>query len=115
MARLEQRIDAQERLIEGMMRKLERDGMERLVRELEVDVAAMIAELRVAGHPQLLRGRRATLAHTKHGANLSPEARREIRRQSAAATRARKPVGHGKGAVRDPETRRRARAQAQGG
>lgn len=127
MARLEQRLDAQartvselqtriddkDRAIASMTTRLSRlEGLESLLRDIEVDVAAIITELRASVLPKLLRGKRAHVGHRTDGPRLSPETVHETRKRTAAIARASKQVGRGSGAVRDPATRHRLRTQA---
>lgn len=83
--------------------------LERTVRDLEVDVAAIIQELRINGHPNLLRDKPAYVGHR---GVLTEETRTALRRSNAARARSSKPLGTGKGALRDPETKRRLRRDA---
>ena len=83
-------------------------ALERTVRDLEVDVAAIIHELRMTGHPDLLRG---TPAYVGHRGVLTEEMRTAMRRRSIEFARSSKPVGSGKGALR-PETKRKLRRDA---
>lgn len=87
------------------------DRLERLIRDIEVDVAAIIQELRVNGLPQLLRDRPAHVGH--RSGVVSPETAAQIRRTNAARARASKTIGRGRGAVRDPDTKRKLRRQAE--
>lgn len=84
-------------------------ALERTVRDLEVDVAAIIHELRENGHPNLLQGKPAYVGHR---AVLTEETRTARRRRNIALARSSKPIGTGKGAIRDPETKRRLRRDA---
>lgn len=112
---LHRRLAKQERTIELLVKRVERfEKLETLLRDMEVDVACILTELRLGGFPNLLRGRRARVGHASQGAVLTPEAKRELRLRQAATARAGKRVGPGKGAVKDDETRRRVRAQAHG-
>lgn len=87
------------------------DALERLIRDLEVDVAAIIHELRANGLPQLLKDRPAYVGHRGHV--VAPETAAQIRRRNAAIARASKTVGNGRGAVRDTATKRKLRSHAE--
>jgi len=103
--------DSYVRALERRVAELER--LRPLVRDMEVDIAAIIQEVRAMLLPGFLATKRADVRRKcRQGPVLSPEARLIMNRRKAAVARAAKKIGKARGDVKDAETLRRLRDQA---
>lgn len=83
--KLERRLDAMERTLAILERRIEAlEGLERTNREVELDVAAIVRELRSTILPNLLPGNKPLRRGHRI---LSPEARADTQRATLAIAR----------------------------